>query len=395
MHGHKLKGEFSLVKLKGKQENAWLLIKKQDKYASKTDILKKDKSVISKKTLEMLDKKTPRGESAKTKKVAATPKPGMSNKVKKKPELIKPMMAKLIDKPFDDKDWLFEMKYDGYRTLAICDGSGNTHLYSRNLLSFNEKFAPIADELSSMQYPCLLDGEVVVEDEKGISDFQLLQNYQSTKKGKIKYYVFDLLSLNEEDTTHLPLLDRKQLLATLLKKHKFKNIFYSDDVKEKGIQLFKKAQKNTWEGIIGKRLDSGYQPDKRSGDWVKIKIVNEQEAIIIGITEPRGSREAFGSLLLAVYNSKKELDYIGNCGTGFDAKMLNTLYKKFKPLFIKTSPVKEIIKNDTKIQWLKPEIICQVKFSEWTQEEHMRHPVFLGLRVDKQAKEVKREIPKS
>jgi bifunctional non-homologous end joining protein LigD len=391
LKGKKLKGEFSLVKLRGKQENAWLLIKKNDKYATEDNILSKTRSVISRRTLEMLDKQTPRGQSDKNK--AAKPPAKKAVVVKKKPGLIRPMMAKLIDKPFDDMDWLFEVKYDGYRALALCDGNVDTHLYSRNLLPFNGKFPTVVQDLSHMKHPCLLDGEVVVENSKGISGFQLLQNYQTTKKGKVKYYVFDLLQLNGEDTTGLALKDRKQLLDTLLKKYKWKSVIYSTHVNAKGTSFFEKAQQKGWEGIIGKRIDSTYHPDKRNGDWVKIKITNEQEAIIVGITEPKGEREAFGSLLLAVYDDKRQLQYIGKCGTGFDTATLKELYKKFKPLFSGSSPFKENVRPGGKTQWLKPVIVCQVKFTEWTEDGHMRHPVYLGLREDKKAKDVKHEKP--
>jgi bifunctional non-homologous end joining protein LigD len=302
------------------------------------------------------------------------------------------MLATLSEGAFNDKDWIFEIKYDGYRALAACNGQGGTELYSRNLLSFNHDFAQVVQDLSGMSHQCLLDGEVVVEDKEGISRFQLLQNYQNTKAGHLRYYVFDLLSLDGNDLTDMPLLERKQLLEMLLKKEKLPNVFYSGHIAGKGIEFFEKAVKAKLEGIIAKDAQSPYRINKRSAEWKKIKISREQEAVIVGITEPKGQRNHFGSLLLAVYNGTA-LEYIGNCGTGFDQAMLAALYGKFQPLFIDKSPFREKIPINGKVQWIKPQLVCQVKFTEWTQDGSMRHPVFLGLRKDKKAKDVKREIP--
>lgn len=193
LKGKKLKGEWALIKLRdAKQENAWLLVKKDDKYAGTDDITKKDKSVISKSTLESLEKKQAaeaKKESAKSKsapKEKAEPKAPAKKKtaVKKKPEL-KPMLAELHDEVFDDPDWVYEMKYDGYRALALCNGAGHVELYSRNLLSFNDKYKAIVEALKAISHPCLLDGEVVVEDRAGHSSFQALQNFNSTGKGTL------------------------------------------------------------------------------------------------------------------------------------------------------------------------------------------------------------------
>ncbi len=302
------------------------------------------------------------------------------------------MLAKLIDVPFNNKDWVFEIKYDGYRALAACDGNGETELYSRNLLSFNNDFGPVVSNLETLSHACILDGEVVMEDNSGRSHFQLLQNYQNTQEGDLKYYVFDILELDGNDLTHLPLLERKELLQLLLKKEKLKNVFYSDHIQEKGIEFFKLATKRKLEGIIAKDAFSPYRAGQRSSEWLKIKITKEQEAVIAGFTAPKGGRNHFGSLLLGVYHGK-EFEYIGHCGTGFDEKTLKDLYQKFKPLFTSKSPFREKVRLNGKAQWLKPKLVCQVKFTEWTQDGSMRHPVFLGLRKDKKATDVRREIP--
>jgi bifunctional non-homologous end joining protein LigD len=297
------------------------------------------------------------------------------------------MLAKIGDKPFDNDEWIFETKYDGYRALALCDGRGGVKLYSRNLLSFNDKYPDIVSSLSHIKHACLLDGEVVIEDKKGRSQFQLLQNYMRSGEGSLTYYVFDLLQLDGEDTTGLELIKRKELLNLLLSKTKLKNVFYSSHIKANGIKFYKEAVKKGWEGIIAKRADSFYETDRRSGEWLKLKIVKQQEAIIAGFTAPQGSRKHFGALLLAAVKNKS-LKYIGRCGTGFDTKELNRLYTLFKPLLTAKSPFGKTSIADNGVQWLKPKLVCEVKFTEWTGDENMRHPVYLGLREDKTWNEV-------
>ena len=315
--------------------------------------------------------------------------PGLEPAMKKiEAEFMKPMLAQSTEKPFDDKDWVFEMKYDGYRTIAVIN-PGKIELFSRNHLSATNKFKSIADELKKIKQVAVLDGEVVIENKEGRSDFQLLQNYHKTSKGTLKYYVFDLLNLNGTDTRSLSLLQRKELLKIMLDK-KLNNIYYSDHFAEKGKSFYDEAMKNNLEGIIAKNKNSTYLPGKRTSEWLKIKISNNEEAIIIGITEPKGSRKYFGAILLAQYH-QKDLIYIGNCGTGFNENALKELYAKFKPSFIEDSPLKEKIKLIGKVQWIKPKFVCQVKFTEWTQEGHLRHPVFMGLRFDKDANEVTKQ----
>jgi bifunctional non-homologous end joining protein LigD len=393
LKGKKLKGSFSLVKLKGRQENAWLLIKKEDKYAASDDILKKDKSVISKLSLDILEKKTAK-EIADSKKKADNKKnrtektevPKKSNAKKVPLVFHKPMLAGLTEKPFDDADWVFENKYDGYRTLALIN-EDDVQLFSRNQISFTNNFKAITEDLKKLSHQAILDGEVVVEDKLGRSDFQLLQNYLKTGKGSIKYYVFDILNLDGNDTTKLTLLERKELLKMLLSKSSFSHTLYSDHIKEKGIDFLGLAAKKKSEGIIAKRADSLYHIGKRTGDWLKIKLSQQEEAIIIGITEPKNSRTYFGALLLGQYEGKT-LKFIGKCGTGFTQQTLKEMHTKFAPYFIDKSPLDEKLPLRDTIQWIKPKFICQVKFSEWTQDNHLRQPVYLGLRIDKNIKEV-------
>jgi len=383
LEGEKLKGAFDLVKIHDSKENAWLLIKKNDKYSSKSDILKKAKSVVSSSTIESLNKKSE--DAIPEKKKNKVINSDTAEDIKRPPEFMKPMLAELTTRVFDDKDWIFEVKFDGYRTVAVIDRK-QVDLFSRNQLSFNEKFKPIQQELRGLNHSAVLDGEVVIEDGSGRSDFQLLQNYQKTGKGNLRYYVFDILNLDGNDTTKLTLLERKELVKLLIDK-KFKNILYSGHISQEGKAFFEEAVKNNFEGIIAKAAESPYRTGTRSREWLKIKITREEEAVIAGITEPRGSRQFFGSILLAQYKGR-ELIYIGNCGTGFNEDALKELYKKFKPLFRTTSPVAGKVITREKIQWIEPKYVCQVKFTERTQDGSLRHPVYLGLRVDKTAKEV-------
>lgn len=387
LNGKKLKGEFSLVKLHGKQENAWLLIKKQDKYATDIDILEKNKSVLSKRTLEELQENSKKAaEKSKKQENSETLKKKPSAKLKTA-HFIKPMLAGTSEKPFNDEQWIFENKYDGYRTIAVVNPD-NTQLFSRNKISFDLAFKPIADELAKIDHIVVLDGEVVVEDPTGRTDFQMLQNYLKTGIGNLKYYVFDLLNLDGNELNELSLLERKELLKILFNKYSFSNVFYSEHTIGNGIEQFEKARKNKSEGIIAKKSDSHYLASKRSNEWLKIKLSNIEEAIIIGITEPKNSRKFFGAILLGQYKGK-ELQYIGKCGTGFTELVLKELYDKLKPYFIEISPLEEKVPLKDKIQWVNPKLVCQVKYSEWTQDQHLRHPVYLGLRIDKKANEVK------
>jgi len=379
LNGKKLKGEFSLFKLNSKEENSWLLIKKNDAFATDEDILKKNKSVISKATLADLEKKSAKGNSDSKKKQTEI-------ETNSRAEFIKPMLAQTAEKPFDKKNWIFETKYDGYRTIAVINPD-EVNLFSRNHLSFNKNFKAIADELKIINHIAVLDGEIVIEDEAGKSDFQLLQNYIKTAKGKLKYYVFDILNLDGNDTSNLSLIQRKELLEILMNKSRLSKVFYSQHILEKGLAFYELATKKNLEGIMAKEANSPYRVGKRTTEWLKIRISQQEEAIIIGITESKNTRSYFGALMLAQYDHEK-LRFIGKCGTGFKEETLKELYEQFEPNFIDESPLEEKIPLRDKIKWLKPKFVCQVKFTEWTQDRYLRHPVFQGLRIDKIAKEV-------
>jgi bifunctional non-homologous end joining protein LigD len=296
------------------------------------------------------------------------------------------MLATLVDKPFDSPDWIFEIKWDGYRAIAEIE-KDQIKLYSRNGLSFNEKFEPIVKDLKKLGFEAVLDGEVVVFDENDKGSFQHIQNYQRLKEGKLVYFVFDLLYLEGYDLRSFTLLERKELLKKAISKSP--HIQYCPHIENKGNDFFKKASKEGYEGIIAKQKESPYR-EGRSREWLKIKTHLRQEFIICGFTEPRGSRKYFGALILGVYERGK-LIYAGHTGSGFDQTGLKEIYEKLKPLAQKKCPFEKTPKTNLPATWVEPKIICEVKFAEWTQEGQLRQAIFQGIRVDKKPSEVKRE----
>jgi bifunctional non-homologous end joining protein LigD len=310
---------------------------------------------------------------------------------KKFGSFIEPMKAQLTDLPaFDSSDWIFEIKWDGYRAIAEINKSGNK-LYSRNGLSFDKAYPKVFDTLKSIKKNAIIDGEIVVFDEHGKPNFQKLQNYKSKDKYVIQYYVFDCIEIDNKSIIDLSLVERKEKLQKLLPESNV--IRYCDHVDGEGKMLFKEMQKMGLEGMIAKRKKSKYLIGKRTSDWLKIKNIQSQEAIIVGFTDPKGSRQHFGSLLLAVKN-KGKLTSIGNVGTGFNDKSLKDLHSKLKKLVRKTSPLDIPIKETPDITWVEPELVCNIKFTEITDDGSVRHPVFQGLRVDKSSAEVEVERPK-
>ncbi|MET0300445.1 MAG: DNA ligase D [Flavitalea sp.] len=313
------------------------------------------------------------------------------------------MLATLVDKPFDKEGWLYEVKWDGYRAIAFVDGK-NVELRSRNDKSFNDKFYPVPESLSKLAMKAVLDGEIVVVDEKGHADFGSLQNWRSEADGDLRFYVFDLLWVNGKSLLDEPLSERRKALVKLLPKN-HDTIMLSDDFKATGTEFFEMAKEMNLEGIIAKKADSIYVAGARSPDWLKIKTSKRQEVIIGGYTTNDGSNKVFSSLLVGVME-KGKLQYTGKIGTGFSQKLQKEMMKQFKPLVRKTAPfasVPDINKpsrfrpDPPKAQatWLKPELICEVSFREMTADGVMRHPSFEGMREDKKAKDVVAEKAKS
>jgi bifunctional non-homologous end joining protein LigD len=303
---------------------------------------------------------------------------------------MKPMLATLIAEPFDDPDWIFETKWDGYRALA--HKNQQVELLSRNEKSFNSRFPEIVEELQKIPARFVLDGEIVILDKKGRSCFQLLQNSRNLGKGeKAYYYVFDLLSYEGNDLRDLPLIERKKILQKFLNLYASKYLRFSDFIEKKGKALFKRAEKEQWEGIIAKQKQSLYS-STRSKNWLKIKTKLRQEVVIGGFTEPRNSRKYFGALLVGIYD-KKRLLYVGHVGGGFNEKLLKSIYLQMKKLISEKCPFVSEPHPNTPVTWVKPKLVCEVSFAEWTKEKVMRHPIFQGMRIDKPASKVVQELP--
>lgn len=391
LDGHKLKGKFALVKIRSDEENSWLLIKKEDEYSSTRDITGEDRSVITGRRLEEVGmNETPPSQPQKPQRREPVPAAPAQAERDPFPHAVKPMLATLTDEPFDGNDWLFEIKQDGYRTIAEVE-AGSVQLYSRNNLSFTTRFAPIAEALASTDHEAVYDGEVVVLDDKGRSSFQLLQNFNETGAGDIHYFIFDLLYLDGRDLRNLPLIERKNILQTVIPDQPL--LHYSDHVEETGKAFFDLLREQNLEGMIAKRKESRYQTGKRTRDWLKIKTSLRQEAIICGFTAPRGSRKRFGTLVLGAYDDRGQLRHIGHSGGGFDERSLAAIHDMLLPLVQAASPFDEPFKEKMAVTWVRPTVVCEVALSEWTDEGMMRHPVFLGLREDKDARSVVREQP--
>ncbi len=294
------------------------------------------------------------------------------------------MFAKEATAPFDDNDWLFEIKWDGYR--AITEKNKNKILlYSRNGLSFLSTYPIVVNELLKIKEDAVLDGEIVVMNADGNPDFQLLQHYTENQDKPIQYYIFDLLRLNGYDTTELTLTERKELLQKIIPQNEV--IKYSDHILENGKAFFQVSKEKNLEGIMAKKITSKYYPGKRSSEWLKIKHHQTQEAIIAGYTEPSGARKYFGALVLAIKDGKK-LKYIGHTGGGFNQNSLKEMYETLQPFITEKSPFDKKIKTNSPVTWVQPQLICEVKFAEITADGKLRQPIFLHLRNDKNINEV-------
>jgi bifunctional non-homologous end joining protein LigD len=300
------------------------------------------------------------------------------------------MLATLIQAPFDDQDWVFETKWDGFRVVATT-GGGQATLWSRNGKSVTRDYPTIAAALAKIRHRAVLDGELVALDARGRSRFQLLQNARRSKV-RLHYCVFDLMSLDGSDLRKLPLLERKRLLRSLLPASG--PIRFSRHIRTKGRALFRAAMRRGLEGIMAKRAQGHYFSGQRTREWLKIKVTRRQEAVIVGFTQPRRSRQYFGALVLA-QREGKSWHYAGHTGTGFSVADLKSIHEKLIALATKSSPFRAPIPHEAVTTWIKPKLVCEVDFTEWTTSGQMRHPAFVGLRTDKPATQVVRERAKS
>jgi bifunctional non-homologous end joining protein LigD len=306
----------------------------------------------------------------------------------KMPAGLRPMLATLVDEPFTDSEWQFELKLDGYRTLAYLN-NGEVDLRSRKNNSFNKQFDTIQKALMEWNINVVIDGEVVVLNEEGRPDFNKIQLWDTQREGNLVYYIFDLLWIDGLNMMNEPLYLRREILKQLMLESGI--IRYSDHIDDIGNDFFEIAKKNNLEGIVAKKKDSVYIPDSRAKTWLKIKIEERHEAVICGYTRKRDTDRLFSSLILGIYEEGK-LKFIGQTGTGFTEIMQEELMQKMKPLITKKFPFKtkpSIPGSD--VVWLKPFLVCEVKYTELTNEGLMRHASFQGLREDKAAFEINNE----
>jgi bifunctional non-homologous end joining protein LigD len=312
------------------------------------------------------------------------------------------MKARLVEKP-PAGDWLYEIKHDGFRALAL-KSDKQVELYSRNQKSFNQKFPEVAKAVAKLKVKeAIIDGEIVAVHETGKSSFQLLQAYDLGEVAPpIYFYVFDLLQLNGKDLRQLPVTERKAQLQKILKGAP-DCIRFSDSLEGDVHNLMEQAAKLGLEGLIGKRKDSIYETGQRTGAWIKLKISLEQEFVIGGYTNPQGSRKFFGSILVGYYEGAKFM-FAGKVGTGFNEKSLRALFSDLKKINIPNCPFINLpekkgdrwspamtLSEMRKCHWVEPKLVAQIRYTEWTRDGKLRHPVYLGLRPDKAARDVIKE----
>ncbi len=381
LHGDKLQGEWYLVRFRD-EENQWLLIRGGDDHPplSKAE---EERSVASGKTVAQ---------------IAATPETS-----DEAVPFIEPMLAKTVTKPPAHGEWSYELKLDGYRIIACANGK-QVELLSRNHNRLTERFPEIARALQRLKLKeAVIDGEVVALDAGGHPSFGLLQAAELEEKAPpLYYYVFDLLHLNGDDLQSLPLEERKKKLRALLPSAS-DPLRFSGSLGNDAEAVLAKIRELGLEGVIGKRVGSRYEAGRRSGAWIKLKVINEQEFVIGGYTPPQGTRAAFGAILVGVYRDGK-LRYSGKVGTGFNQNTLRDLHRRMEALHQEKCPFdpppptgkSRYGQGFTRAElaacrWVAPQLVAQIRFTEWTRDERLRHPVYLGLRDDKAPEAVVRE----
>ncbi|HET7227926.1 MAG TPA: non-homologous end-joining DNA ligase [Chthoniobacterales bacterium] len=443
LHGDKAKGEWALIRIRPQDgKNQWLLMKtaggvkplskKRDDQSVKTG--RTMKQIASARDAEWQSNRANEKDSfkariAKAARNASLKKkdesegeavhqtaPGASKQSdpfvdtslaglpKAKPRFIEPMKPKLVEHAPTTGDWLYELKFDGIRALAIKNGR-TVQLISRNEKKLNDRFPEIAQAAADFDaHECVVDGEVVAMDKEGRSSFQLLQRAElDDRDAPLAFYVFDLLQWDGRSLIALPLMVRKELLTRLVPTGDV--IRFSGALGSDAKTLLPEIKRRGLEGLIGKQRNSVYEPGRRSGIWIKLKCVTEQEFVIGGFTPPAGARKHFGALLVGYYSEgSASLRFAGKVGTGFDTKLLSSLHKRMRAEERNTCPFTDLPSKQNgewvqgitpsmmrKMHWVNPKLVCQVKFSEWTRDSKLRQPVFVGLREDKDPREVVRE----
>jgi bifunctional non-homologous end joining protein LigD len=405
LQGEKLGGVWNLVRthMPGKKEQ-WFLIKHQDDAARPQDdydvLLAEPDSVLSERTI-VGKPKLAAEQSKPLKKPAAKTRKPASGKLTgahkaKLPTQLKPELATLVDSA-PEGQWSYEIKFDGYRIMARIDHD-QVQLFTRNGHDWTHKLPQQAKAVAALGLESAwLDGEMVVANEQGVPDFQALQNaFEAGRSGNILYYLFDLPYLNGVDLREVPVEERRAALATVLGSHEQPLLRFSEAFDETPDALLNSACQMQMEGLIGKRLGSPYV-SRRSSDWIKLKCKHRQEFVIVGYTDPKGSRSAFGALLLGLHDRDSgELRYAGKVGTGFNESTLKSILTQLKPLQVKKPAVVNPPSGfEVKgVHWLKPKLLAEVAFAEMTKDGSVRHAVFHGLRDDKPAKGITEERAK-
>jgi len=421
MHGKKLKGEFALVRTEGRGENAWLLIKHRDEYARPDDITAKDKSVVSKKTIEQVAKdkraavwngnRVEKGDAVKADEApsadeipendaetgiqdissAYVQKLIKSGKKQAMPGEIAPMLCTLTKEPIDDRGYLYEIKWDGYRIISHVK-NGKVTMNSRSAKDYTARYPVIVKALQDLGHDAVIDGEVVVFNNEGIPDFDALQLYNGHETD-IYYCVFDLLWLDGYNLMQLPLETRKYILESLVTNLP---VFRLSESFSNGPALYKEIQARNLEGIVAKIKDSPYVPDQRGNAWLKTPTRKRQEFVIGGWAESDKAR-SFRSLLFGAYNAEGELEWIGRSGVGYKESEMPGILTQLQSLETASSPFvnKVLDTKGAKTHWAKPKLVANFEFAAWTKSGRIRKPAtFLGFRKDKKASQVVREIPK-
>lgn len=385
MHGEKLHGRWNLVRIasaKDERHEPWLLIKENDEEArasAEYEVIEAmPESVMAKRK-----KAAPRKKLSKALPQKATP--------AKLPLSLFPQLATLVDEPpADEENWIYEVKLDGYRVLARIDGE-DVRLFTRNGNNWTSRMQALAEEFAKLGIASgWIDGEIAVLNDKGLPDFQKLQGaFDASKTKDIVFYAFDLPYFDGHDLRRVPQVERHALLAKVLEANTSERIRYSAPFEGPAAKLLENACEQGLEGLIGKRRDAPYTTT-RSTAWIKLKCTRRQEFVIVGYTDPKGSRTGFGSLLLGYHDEKGELHYAGNVGTGFDEQALRSLVSQLHALAAAKAPLTPVPRG-VKGHWVKPKLVAEVAFTEWTSDGRIRHPVFHGLRTDKEPKAITRE----
>ena len=394
LHGERLRGTWNLVRMGGKAGDGgknWLLIKDRDEASGQREpVVNEIRSVTSGRTMEAIEHERKRTWSS-TNGHGAIDLEGVRKG--RATASFTPQLATLSKEVPHGNEWIHEVKLDGYRILAFAAGK-RVKLVSRNGKDWTDRFPEIARAIGKLGFTDgVLDGEVVALRPDGVSDFQMLQNQlRARRAAKIVYYVFDLPFYAGQDLRAVPLVERKQVLAGIVPKNGRGPVRFADHVRGNGERVLAEARKLALEGIVSKRADAAYQ-SKRAPSWLKIKVQARQELVVVGWTDPRGARTHFGSLLLGYHDDRGRLVYAGKVGTGFGDALRRDLARRLKRLAVTRSPLGvEAPRADVRgAHWVRPDVVAEVQFTEWTSDGRLRHPSLLGIREDKEAKSVVRE----